>query len=124
MANLEASPRPTHKWGARVPDLNPFSWPPPFIYATNLTLGFLLTYKAPTPFGPYILCPEIESKSIFIKFTSIGIFPKPYAASVWKKILFYLQIYPISFNGWITPISLWTNIIEHIKVSSLIALFN
>jgi len=37
---------------------------------------------APTPFGPYTLCPLIESRSIFMSSTSIGIFPTACAASV------------------------------------------
>jgi len=36
---------------------------------------------------------------MFKSFTSIGIFPTDYAASVWKKIFFSLQILPISFIG-------------------------
>ena len=38
--------------GANVPLRNPLSCPPPFIIGISLTLGFLLTYKAPIPFGP------------------------------------------------------------------------
>ena len=38
--------------GANVPLRNPLSCPPPFMIGTSLTLGFLLTYKAPIPLGP------------------------------------------------------------------------
>ena len=59
-----ALPKPTHKCGANVPLLNPRSYPPPCIIYYNLTLGFLLTYNAPIPFGPYNLCADILAKSI------------------------------------------------------------
>jgi hypothetical protein len=62
-----------------------------------LTLGFLLTYNAPIPLGPYTLWLLIDIKSIFKSFTSMGIFPIAWAASVWKKTLLDLQIFPIYF---------------------------
>ena len=49
--------------------------PQPSIFCSIFLLIFLIN-KAPIPFGPYILCPEIDNKSIFIFLTSIGIFPK------------------------------------------------
>lgn len=76
LAILQASPNPTHKAGAKVPLLNPLSYPPPFIMGIRRTLGYLRTYKAPIPLGPYILCEDIDIKSIFIALTSIGILPK------------------------------------------------
>ena len=47
---------PTIKGTGRVPDLNPFSCPPPSICISIFTLGFFLeAYKMPIPFGPYNL---------------------------------------------------------------------
>lgn len=73
----------------------------------------------------------------------MGIFPTAWAASVWKKMprflhsapkkdamnksTFGLEVWnhlPISFIGWITPISLFTVIIETKEVSGVIALSN
>jgi len=48
----QASPNPTQRLGAKVPLLNPLSYPPPLIIGNILTLGFLLTYNAPIPLGP------------------------------------------------------------------------
>ncbi len=44
-------------------------------------------YKAPTPFGPYILCEDILIKSIPNSLTSTGILPVACTASVWNNIL-------------------------------------
>ena len=40
--------------------------------------------SAPTPLGAWILCPERESMSMFISFTSISTLPIACTASVWK----------------------------------------
>ena len=76
-----ALPNPTHKWGARVPLLKPLSYPPPWIIYYNLTLGFLLTYNAPIPLGPYSLWADILPKSISRSYISTGIFAIAYAIS-------------------------------------------
>jgi hypothetical protein len=90
---LKPAPRPTIKGAGSVPlryprsgqkskqgELTPHTepilpCPPPLMMGTKRTRGFRFTYRAPIPFGPYSLCPEMESKSMFIAFTSIGIFP-------------------------------------------------
>lgn len=46
------------------------------------------------PFGPYILCPLMDIRSMFISFTSTGTLPIAWAASVWKKTFLSLQILP------------------------------
>ena len=86
--------------------------------ACSLTRGLRRTYSAPTPLGPYSLCPEMLIRSMFISSTSSGILPAACAASVWKKILRARQNAPISAIGWITPISLFTAITETSIVSS------
>lgn len=74
---LAHSPSPTHRNDGKVPLLIPHSYPPPENKGTSFTLGlFLHTYKAPTPFGPYILCPDIDTKCRLRSYTLIGIFPK------------------------------------------------
>ena len=52
--------------------------------------------------------------------TSIGILPTACAASVWKNTLFARQISPISFSGWMTPISLFTAMTDTTAVSGRI----
>lgn len=110
-ATSHAFPNPTTKGVGRVPDLRPLYWPPPLIKGVNLTLGFLLIYNAPIPFGPYSLCALILIKSIFDLLTSIGTFPTAWAASVWKNIPFDLHNFPISSTFCLTPISLFTKIV-------------
>mmetsp|Transcript_4574 Transcript_4574/g.8007 ORF Transcript_4574/g.8007 Transcript_4574/m.8007 type:complete len:201 (+) Transcript_4574:398-1000(+) len=116
-----AFPKPITRGGARVPDLIPLSCPPPLMMGSTLTLGLLLRYIAPMPFGPYNLWPLMDMRSMFISFTSIGIFPTACAASVWKNTLCLRQMAPISLMGWMTPISLFTAITETIAVSFRIA---
>ena len=59
-----------------MPGLSPRSCPPPLNIGESLILfGLVLVYKAPAPFGPYILCAVRESKSIFISSTLIRILP-------------------------------------------------
>mmetsp|Transcript_19005 Transcript_19005/g.54306 ORF Transcript_19005/g.54306 Transcript_19005/m.54306 type:complete len:201 (-) Transcript_19005:688-1290(-) len=118
-ATSAAAPRPTHKAVGNVPDLNPRSWPPPDRTGSNRTRGLRRTYNAPIPFGPYNLCPEIDTRSHPISFTSKGNFPTICAASVWKKALASFAIWPISFKGCSVPISLLTAITLTRHVSSL-----
>src|SRR6185369_7099113 len=63
-ATAAAFPSPTIPGTLSVPDRKPRSCPPPCNCEIKLTRGFFLrTYKAPTPFGPYILCAEIQQRS-------------------------------------------------------------
>ena len=47
-----AAPIPTHNGGDSVPLRRPLSCPPPEKRGSSLTLGRLLMYSAPMPFGP------------------------------------------------------------------------
>ena len=53
-----------------VPARLPLSWAPPSITFTSFMP--LRAYSIPTPLGPWNLCPDIESMSMFIACTSIG----------------------------------------------------
>ena len=57
----------------------------------------------------------------FISLTSIGTFPKLWAASVWKNVLCFLRVAPISLTGCTTPNSLFAMITEARIVLSVIA---
>ena len=63
-------------------------------------------------------------RSMFMASTSSAIFPKACAASVWKKAPFSRHSLPISANGWMTPISLFTAITDTSSVSSRMAARN
>src|SRR5207302_1808136 len=79
-----------------VPERIPRSCPPPSRIAESCTRGFFRrTYKAPTPFGPYSLCPVNDMMEMFDLFTSIGTLPIACTASEWKRMPFSLQIAPI-----------------------------
>ncbi len=83
-----------------VPDRIPRSWPPPSMMGDSSTRGFRRrTYRAPTPFGPYILCALIEARSTFSSFTLNGTFPTAWTASVWNSTPFAFAIAPISAIG-------------------------
>ena len=56
-----------------VPDRRPRSCPPPQMSGASSVR--LRTNSAPQPFGPYILWPVSESRSMPIALTSIGILP-------------------------------------------------
>ena len=72
-ANSAALPSPTIPNTFSVPARIPFSCFPPLIRGSRTTP--LRIYRAPIPFGPYNLCPDIVSKSTPRVFTSIGILP-------------------------------------------------
>lgn len=74
-AMLHAAPNPTTRGVGTVPLRSPRSCPPPLICASIRTLGRLRMYSAPTPFGPYSLCPLNDMRSIFMASTSMGILP-------------------------------------------------
>src|SRR6266550_4041461 len=74
-AMRKASPMPTIWWVGSVPERKPRSWPPPWICGSMRTRGFLRTYSAPMPFGPYTLCAVTVKRSAFSFCRSIGIFP-------------------------------------------------
>ena len=71
--------------------------------------------------GPYSLCPETLIKSMFMAFTSRGIFPTAWAQSLWNRTPPARHMAPISASGWMTPISLWTPITDTSSVHSPIA---
>ena len=48
------------------------------------------------PLGPYTLWPLIDIRSMFILFTSRGIFPTACAASVWKNTFLDLHRAPVN----------------------------
>src|SRR6266704_1787693 len=73
------------------------------------------------PFGPYILCADIDSRSMFIASTSTGSLPTPWVASVWKRTPFSRVTLPISPMGLIVPISLLAYITDTSTVLSVIA---
>lgn len=52
-----------------MPLLMPRSWPPPLCSASTLTLGLLLTYRAPTP---AIKTKRLDLRSVFILSTMIN----------------------------------------------------
>ena len=117
-----AFPNPTIPGTFKVPDRMPRSWPPPSMIAVRRTRGlFERTYSAPMPFGPYILCADMDSRSMCIASTSTGSFPTPCVASVWKRTPFSRAILPISPIGLIVPTSLFAYMIETRTVSSVIA---
>src|SRR2546429_461576 len=73
------------------------------------------------PFGPYILCADMERRSMFIASTSTGSLPTPWVASLWKRTPFSRATLPISAMGLMVPISLLANMIETSTVLSVIA---
>ena len=121
LARRAASPMPTIWCVASVPERNPRSCPPPWICGSILTRGFLRTYSAPMPLGPYILCAVIVSRSTFSVARSIGSLPAACTASQWNTMFFARHSSPISAIGWITPISLLTIMIDTRMVSGRIA---
>ena len=102
-----------------VPARLPRSCAPPSI---TFTRGMpRRAYSAPTPFGPWNLCAEMESISMFSAFTSMATWPAACTASVWKMTPFSRQTAPISAMGWIVPISLLAYMTVTRQVSSRIA---
>jgi len=104
-----ALPNPTILATFSVPERIPFSWPPPSIMAS--TAKPFLINNAPTPFGPLILCEEIDYASAPNSSTLIGILPTACTASVCNGIWYFLQISDISLMGCIVPTSLFANMI-------------
>ena len=70
-----ALPKPTMPGTFRVPERMPRSCPPPSICAVMRTRGLRRTYSAPTPFGPYILCADSDTRSARTALTSNGTLP-------------------------------------------------
>ena len=56
-------------------------------------------YSTPTPFGAWNLCPDMDSMSIFIASTSMGMCPAACTASVWKGTPCARHSAPISVMG-------------------------
>mmetsp|Transcript_161373 Transcript_161373/g.391873 ORF Transcript_161373/g.391873 Transcript_161373/m.391873 type:complete len:232 (+) Transcript_161373:321-1016(+) len=121
LAMRAAAPRPTQSGCGSVPERSPRSCPPPDICGVTRTRGRRRTYSAPTPFGPYSLCAETDSRSMFIALTSMGSLPTICAASQWKKTLLARHSAPISAMGCTTPISLLTPMTETSAVSGVMA---
>jgi hypothetical protein len=63
-------------------------------------------------------------RSTFSFSRSIATFPVACAASTWKMIAFARHISPIAAIGWITPISLFTSMIDTTIVSGRNAALN
>ena len=125
LAIAAAWPNPTIPGTFKVPERMPPSCPPPLICSVTFTRGLLrLTYSAPTPLGPYILCAVNAIRWIPKSFGATGILPTTWVASLNNKTPFSWQIFPISFIGCTTPVSLLAHIIDTKIVSSLIAFFN
>ena len=102
-----------------VPPRSPFSCSPPSMNFPNGQPSRI--YKAPTPFGPWNLCPDIDNMSIFISSTLMGTCPTACTASVWNSIPLFLHNAPIDCIGCIVPTSLFAYIIEIITVFGRIA---
>ncbi len=117
-AKTAASPSPAIAGTFSVPERIPFCCPPP----NRIGLSFVLSliYKKPLPFGPWILCPLAESRSIPDFFGFKRIFPYACMASAWIKAC--LQRFRICLTassiGVMEPISLFTSIMETRIVSS------
>ena len=109
---------PTTCWVAKVPERMPRSWPPPCICGRRRMGGSRRTYRAPTPFGPYILCADRLMRSMAMACTSKGSLPALWAASTWKRTPAARQIWPMAATSLTTPISLFTCIRETSRVSS------
>ena len=102
-----------------VPARLPRSCAPP---SMMLTSGiFFFAYSTPTPLGAWNLWPDIESMSMFIASTSMGVWPAACTASVWKGMPLSRQSAPISAMGCTVPISLLANITVTRQVSGRIA---
>ena len=82
-ARRAASPKPTIWCVASVPERKPRSWPPPWICASMRTRGLRRMQSAPMPFGPYILCAVMVSRSALNFRMSISMRPAPCTASQW-----------------------------------------
>ena len=69
------------------------------------------TYKAPIPFGAWILWPDRVNISTVLVFMFIGIFPTACTASTWNRALCSFTRNPICSIGKTTPVSLLAYII-------------
>ena len=92
--------------------------------ASKRTRGLRQTYNAPIPFGPYNLWLDIDIKSTGNSARLISTLPTLWVASTWKIVLFARQSSPIALISWITPISLFTCIIDTRIVSGRNAALN
>ena len=80
-------------------------------------------YSTPVPFGPWNLCAESDSRSMFCALTSMGRCPAACTASVWNSTPASRQTAPISRIGRMEPISLLAYMMETRHVSSRMASF-
>ena len=69
------------------------------------------------PLGPPNLWAEADSRLQPRLSTSTGIWPRAWTASVWKGTPLSLSFSPISFTGWMTPVSLLAVITDTRPVS-------
>ena len=118
-ASFNAAAMPTMPGTFSVPALLPRSCAPPSMILVRIIPR--RAYSAPTPLGPWNLCPDIESISMCIAFTSIATCPAACTASVWNRTPAAWQTAPISAMGWMVPISLLANMIVTRHVSSRMA---
>src|SRR5579859_403313 len=123
-ARSKARPIPTTWCVARVPALKARSCPPPYSRGASCTCaprGPSLrsdTSRAPTPFGPYTLCPDRDMRSTPSPAKSTGHLPTLCAASTCSQALpWRAQIAAMALTSWTTPISLLTCMIETSTVS-------
>ena len=79
-AHSAAFPSATIEATFSVPARRFFSWLPPIIEGLNAQR--LLTYSAPTPFGPCSLCADNARELIVVSASRMGIFPTVWMASV------------------------------------------
>ena len=119
IASANAAAAPTIPATFSVPARWPRSCSPPSIYVSGAHPR--RAYIIPTPFGPWNLCADIDKRSMFICFTSIGNIPAACTASQWNSTPSERHMLPISATGWIVPSSLFASITDTSAVSGRIA---
>ena len=90
---------------------------PPNINGSHISLSSSLIIKPPIPWGPSKLLWPVKAKALKLNSAkSTGSTPALWALSKIKNILFFLQSSPISFIGWIDPMTLeaWVRTISFV----------
>ena len=80
------------------------------------------TYRAPAPLGPCILWADMDSRSMFMASTSIGMWPAACAASVCRMMPLCRVISPMLEISAMVPISLLASITDTATVSGVMDL--
>ena len=110
-ARRQASPKPAMAGTSSVPARRPPSCPPPNCRGRRTTRGSRRrTNRAPAPLGPWILWEDRVSRAMPMAWTSRGIRPAAWAASVMSMTPRSLHSLPNSASGWMVPISFWAAI--------------